>query len=127
MLLGYFDEWRFEQVPPTDIYHYPVLLHHEKKPPFSTAVLSDLFQAHFPQTSYTWEWEVRKLLEARGVHVQNAWSVLCWRNPRQEARKIASRIITAYNRSRKEESQPAPLPEEEGKLEEQEPPSSDTE
>ena len=113
MLHSYFDEWRFEQVPPTEICYFPVLLRHEKKPPFTTAVVSDLFVARTPNTSYTWEWEVRQLLEANGAHVQNAWSVLCWRNPRQEARKIASRIITTYNRLIKDEARATPAPEEE--------------
>jgi hypothetical protein len=61
-----------------------------------------------PATSYTWEWRVRDQLQRQGYPVQNAWSVLFWRNPRQEARKLAGRIIAAYNKIQKEESRVEP-------------------
>lgn len=111
MLQGYFDEWEFENLPQTATHKLPLVLNNKNGPEFKAAVISDLFLGRTPSTSYTWEWEVRRILQERGVHLQNAWSVLCWRNPRQEARKIASRIISAYNRTVKDDSKKEMVPE----------------
>lgn len=111
ILRGYFDEWEFKNLPQTATHLLPLVLSNKNGPEFKAAVISDAFLGRTPSTSYTWEWEVRRILQERGVHLQNAWSVLCWRNPRQEARKIASRIISAYNRTVKDDSKKEFVPE----------------
>lgn len=102
IMQGYFDDWKFKQSPVKETHAMPLLLSHGKNPDFQAAILPDLFFGNTAYSSYTWEWEARKRLSEYGVFIQNAWSVLFWRNPRQEARKIAARIISTYNRNLKD-------------------------
>ena len=124
---NYFDGWSLSQVAPEDLFHLPVLLKYSNDMEYRAAIIADLFFGKTDHTSYTWEWKIRQQLEELGIHPHNAWSVLSWRNPRQEARKLASRVLTTYNRLLKEgakEDEDIPPTEEETKPE---PPESDAE
>lgn len=100
-LTTYFDDWRFFQYPSRPDIHLPVLL---RRDTFRNALIPDLFLANTPFTSYPWEWEVREALREQGYNLQPVWSALFWKNPRQEARKLASRVISGYNKLLKDEA-----------------------
>lgn len=104
LLQTYFDDWRFLLFPSRPEIHAPVLLRREKGPSSRIVLIPDLFHANTPFTSYTWEWEVRTRLREDAYHLQPVWSSLFWKNPRQEARKLASRIISGYNKQVRDES-----------------------
>ncbi len=53
----------------------------------------DGFFAQTPFTDYLWEDWQKDLLQQRGFVYEPIWSVNWWKNPRQEARKLASAII----------------------------------
>ncbi|MDX1941193.1 MAG: hypothetical protein SFU99_11620 [Saprospiraceae bacterium] len=51
------------------------------------------FFADTPATDFIWEDEQKELLIQHGFAYQPIWSVNWWKNPKQEARKLASAII----------------------------------
>ncbi|MBK7869172.1 MAG: UvrD-helicase domain-containing protein [Saprospiraceae bacterium] len=51
------------------------------------------FFADTPTTDFVWEDAQKELLIQHGFAYQPVWSVNWWKNPRQEARKLASAII----------------------------------
>lgn len=101
LLQTYFDDWRFYLHTSLPDIQIPLLL---RRDGFQNALIPDLFLGNAPATSYTWEWEAREALRERGYHLQPVWSALFWKNPRQEARKLASRIISGYNKLLKDEA-----------------------
>lgn len=101
LLQTYFDDWRFILYPSRPDIQLPILLRREG---FQNVLIPDLFLGNASHTSYTWEWEAREALQKNGYHLQPIWSVLFWRNPRQEARKLAGRIISGYNKLLKDEA-----------------------
>lgn len=113
ILRGYFDDWECRQFDPQSTFRLPAVLYRDQEQPYAAALLPDLFFSTTAFTSYTWEWDAREAFIKQGYHLQHAWSLLFWRNHRQEARKMASRIITGRNKILKEDSAIAEdLPEE---------------
>ncbi|MGA1583000.1 MAG: hypothetical protein ACO4CH_07095 [Saprospiraceae bacterium] len=60
-------------------------------------ILPDGFLTRDDTVSLQWEYFLRARLEARGFRFLTTWSANWWRDPRQEARKLASQIIRLDN------------------------------
>lgn len=62
-----------------------------KEPP--VAIFPDGFVTAEDSTSFVWEFEQQERMETLGLFYYPVWSVHWWRNPKQEARKLASWVI----------------------------------
>ncbi|MCP3932055.1 MAG: hypothetical protein GY705_23530 [Bacteroidetes bacterium] len=60
-------------------------------------IVEDGFFASAPTSSYQWEADQLNSLHEMGIETQAIYSVNWWKNPQQEARKLASRIIKMDN------------------------------
>ena len=69
------------------------------------AILPDGFLARSPNTDYRWECEQLKALQQKDISALAATSANWWRNPDQEARKAASRVIQGQRTVVKEEEE----------------------
>jgi hypothetical protein len=91
LLKRYFDGWRMGQAPLQ-----------MSRDEYRAAVIADLYLSGEPHTSFTWEWERRKEMKEQGLEIFNAWSSLFWKNPEQEARKLAGQILASQQSSEPE-------------------------
>ena len=53
----------------------------------------DGFIAHTPKTSFPWELQQRRQIEAKNIHFQPIWSVNWWKNAEIAASKLAAKVI----------------------------------
>jgi len=53
----------------------------------------DGFLATTPQTSFQWELQQRRLIEAKNIHFQPIWSMNWWKNAEIAAGKLAAKVI----------------------------------
>lgn len=92
-LQPYFGEQRIK----TNVQHaqlnIPLLIESANAQQKSVALIPDGFFANTSATDYVWEDEQRDVLTQQGFIYQPIWSVQWWKNPRQEARKLAGVII----------------------------------
>ena len=56
-------------------------------------LFADGFFANLPRTDYAWEVEYGKIVEEKGFHARHVWSVNWWKQPEQEARRIAGTLL----------------------------------
>ncbi len=63
----------------------------EEKPAFW--LHPDGFIATTPQTSFAWELQQRRQIEAKNIHFQPIWSVSWWKNAEIAAGKLAAKVI----------------------------------
>lgn len=68
---------------------------HEAQP--TLLLQPDGFFAHTAATDYVWENQQREAISMQGFVYQPFWSINWWKNPRQEARKLAGIIIKNDN------------------------------
>lgn len=73
--------------------HLPLLVEGTETEQPVLAFQPDGFFADSTATDYAWEADQREALLAQSFVYQPIWSVYWWKNPRQEARKLASLII----------------------------------
>ncbi|RMF29142.1 MAG: hypothetical protein D6765_04890, partial [Bacteroidetes bacterium] len=87
---------------PAERFHYglalgdlplPLLIAPEKKDGRPVALLPDGFFAWSLGDSFVWENQMRRRLEEAGILCRPVWSLLWWKHPLQEARKLASFVI----------------------------------
>ena len=58
-----------------------------------TFLEADGFISHAPSTSYSWEQSQRTKIDSGKMRFIPVWSLKWWKNPKEEARKLASEII----------------------------------
>lgn len=73
--------------------HLPLLIEGLHEHQRGLVLQPDGFFAQTPATDFAWEHRQKELLTQCGFDYQPVWSVHWWKNPRQEARKLAGAII----------------------------------
>ncbi|MEY4133922.1 MAG: hypothetical protein RL386_272 [Bacteroidota bacterium] len=58
-----------------------------------TLLLADGFVGTLDQTDYSWEAAQAKMISAEGFQIRQLWSVNWWRQPDQEARRLAGELL----------------------------------
>ncbi|RMG82320.1 MAG: hypothetical protein D6714_11480 [Bacteroidetes bacterium] len=98
-LTPYLDPGRLVQNVPLDKIHLPLTiqpLHGAGEP---LIIHPDGFFAHARYTSFLWEFQQQMMIKNLGFVYHPVWSVKWWKNPKQEARKLASIIIKKDSQS----------------------------
>jgi len=72
---------------------FPVLVQPARAGEPKICILPDGFHAQSPTTDLLWEHEQSKYLSVQGYRFLPVWSVKWWKNPKVEARKVASLIL----------------------------------
>ncbi len=85
---------------------FPILIRPVRPGEPKICILPDGFHAQSPGTDLLWEYEQSRRLAGQGYRFLPVWSVKWWKNPKLEARKVASVIL-------KLDAANAPVPEEE--------------
>jgi hypothetical protein len=56
-------------------------------------LIADGFLGTLPRTDYAWEVEFGKILQQKGFQARQVWSVNWWKQPGQEARRLAGTLL----------------------------------
>ena len=72
---------------------FPVLIQAARPGEPNICILPDCFHAQSPATDLLWEYEQTRSLAQQGYRFLPVWSVKWWKNPKLEARKVASLIL----------------------------------
>lgn len=59
----------------------------------NTLLFADGFFGSLPRTDYAWEVEFGKMLQEKGFQTRHVWSVNWWKQPAQEARRLAGTLL----------------------------------
>ncbi len=97
-LRPYFEEGRISLGSRVDQLEIPLLVNpvYPQEPP--VIIQADGFFTYSETGSFLWEMYIRNQIEQVGLYYCPTWSVNWWKNPRQEARKLASIIIRQDNK-----------------------------
>jgi hypothetical protein len=105
-LKPYFEEGRIQLDQYVDDLPLPLVLSQAFEEEPNVILLADGFLYKDSLGAYFWEDATRKRLKEMGYQIHSTWSSQWWKNPAQEARKIASLIIKLDNEYRKVEAPP---------------------
>lgn len=97
-LSGYFDKDRLQVGIHWQDLFLPLLLKPNAAEDPTLLVQTDLFFANTPYTDYSWEFQIREDLAEREVSILDIWSTHWWKNPNEESRRLASRILQLLQR-----------------------------
>lgn len=103
-LLQYFESDRFEKNVIINGNTYPLIIRAKQPGQDSFVLVGDGLDAETEVFSYHWYQEEIEELEKSGYHYLRLWSRNWWKDPEQESRKLASRIIRVDKRSPAERS-----------------------
>lgn len=92
-LQPYFDSSRIQQNVQVEYYCLPLVIKPAQANLPATSLHTDGFLADTPSTNYEWEYSNQEHLTTLGYIYQPLWSANWWKNPAQEARKLASVVI----------------------------------
>ncbi len=92
-LQPYFESGRLKTQVQEAHFQLPLLLLNARQQQPVISIQPDVFFAETPETDFVWEHQQRNLMMNYGFRYLPLWSVNWWKNPNQEARKLASLII----------------------------------
>lgn len=92
-LRPYFDALQMRRNALAAGMHVPLYLGSNESTAHGNVVLFDGVLSHTAQPSYEWEEKVRIYFHKQGIGVAPAYAAHWWRSPRQEARKLAGRLL----------------------------------
>lgn len=92
-LQPYIENERLVQNIPLDKIKLPIIIKPINEMADPIIIHPDGFFANTRHTSFLWEFQQRMMIKNLGFQYHPVWSLKWWKNPKQEARKLASVII----------------------------------
>ena len=92
-MLPYFPSSHFSEKALAAGVFLPLVFSPKEQEDQPVALLPDAFLAFTAATSFEWEQQKREELETAGYRLFPVWSVQWWKDPREEARRLASQLL----------------------------------
>jgi len=105
-LQPYFESSRLHQNVQIANHNLPLVVQSTYENSSAIALQPDGFLSNTERTSYKWEYQRQEFLKENSYDYQPVWSVTWWKNPRREARKLASVILKRDAKNRQRASAP---------------------